>query len=108
MQRTSFLIVALLFLFSCGAPIYAQESNELAKIEAGIHFTSLTIGPQDTPLGFSFENTKALSGFGGRFTYNLNRHVALEAEGNFFPAVFTSADGQRWPARARTVWRKGR
>lgn len=26
-------------------------------------------------------------GFGARFTYNLNKHVALEAEGNFFPGI---------------------
>lgn len=27
------------------------------------------------------------SGFGGRFTFNINKNVALEAEGNFFPRV---------------------
>lgn len=89
MQRASFLFLPLLFLvpFVTGSSAHAQQSNEPAKIEAGFHFTSLTIGPQDPSLSLvvSPENTKALGGFGGRFTFNLNRHVALEAEGNFFP-----------------------
>ena len=40
--------------------------------------------------------TRARTGFGGRFTYNLTDKVALEAEGNFFPTndrSFSAATG---------------
>jgi hypothetical protein len=48
MRRTSFLIVALLFLVSltAGRVAYAQQSDEPAKIEIGIQFSSFNLGPQ--------------------------------------------------------------
>jgi len=63
----------------------AQQSNEPAKIEIGGQFSSLNIGPQVQPEFTIFAHASQEASFGGRFSYNLNRHVALEAEGNFFP-----------------------
>jgi hypothetical protein len=53
------------------------QSDEVPKFELGAQFTSIT-----KP---DFNNGATEPGFGGRFTFNLNRSVALEAVGNFFP-----------------------
>lgn len=82
MRQTSLLIGALLFLAG-GPTAYAQQqSNEPAKIEVGAHFTSI-IGREIQPQ--FFDRVKSEAGIGARFSYNLNRHIALEAEGNFLP-----------------------
>ena len=94
MRQTSLLIGALLFLVS-GPTAYAQQqSNEPPKVEVGVQFTSL-IGQEIQP---SFSNPiESKSGLGARFSYNLTKHVALEAEGNvltragFFTASYTPA-----------------
>src|SRR5215510_8951841 len=83
MRQTSLLIAAFLFLISFSGPVAnAQRSNEPAKVELGGHVTSIT-GPEFQPF-FAVDRPGSQAGFGGRFTYNLNKHVALEAEGNFF------------------------
>ncbi|HEY6232255.1 MAG TPA: hypothetical protein VIW64_13425 [Pyrinomonadaceae bacterium] len=73
----------LIMLLTCASlpllsslPAQAQ-SDEVQKVEVGVHFTSIT-----KP---DFNNGATEPGFGGRFTLNLNRSVALEAVGNFFP-----------------------
>ena len=63
--------------FMCSAGITHAQTEGAPKIELGVQFTSLGI---NTSTG-----TRTEPGFGGRFTYNLTDHVALEAEGNFFP-----------------------
>ncbi|MDX6501461.1 MAG: hypothetical protein QOG23_4721 [Blastocatellia bacterium] len=86
MRKTCLLIGVLLFFvsFTSVRTACAQQPSEPAKIEIGGQLSSLNFGPQVqspfTPLRRSPE-----AGFGGRFSYNLTRHVALEAEGNFFP-----------------------
>ena len=79
MRQTSLLIGALLFLVS-GPTAYAQQqSNEPPKIEVAVQFTSL-IGQEIQP---AFTNPiESKSGLGARFSYNLTKHLALEAEGN--------------------------
>jgi Outer membrane protein beta-barrel domain len=64
--------IALTFL----SPTVSAQS-EPAKVELGGLFTSIT---KPDNLGSRTE-----AGFGGRFTFNFNRNVAVEAEGNFFP-----------------------
>lgn len=70
-----FATVALSLLVT----IVRAQSNagELPKFEVGAQFTSIT-----KP---SFDNGDTEPGFGGRFTYNINKTFALEAVGNFFP-----------------------
>jgi hypothetical protein len=68
-------------IFSIPAAVLAQQ-REPPKFEVGAQFTSLSIGTSPS-------NTK--SGFGGRLTYNINKSVALEAEGNFLPSDDTSS-----------------
>jgi len=71
-----------LFLFFGSQPICAQSKTP--KFEVGaqfslIHFSDLEITEP---------------GFGGRFTYNINKHVAVEAEGNFFPREVKDSFGE--------------
>jgi len=50
------------------------QSRDIPRFEVAAEFTSITFDP-----GLSEP------GIGGRVTYNLNKHVALEAAGYFFP-----------------------
>jgi hypothetical protein len=65
-------IIAVLML-----PIFAGAQDNSAvdvkKFELAPEFTTITFEPGNT-----------IAGPGGRFTYNLNKHVALEAAGYFF------------------------
>lgn len=83
MRQTSLLIGALLFLVS-GPTVHAQQqSNDPPKVEVAVHATSL-IGREIQPmLSLDLINPiKSESGLGARFSYNVTKHVALEAEGN--------------------------
>lgn len=69
-------IVACLFLAT--VETRAQSSpDEVPKFEVGVHFTSIT-----KP---DYNGSSTEPGLGARFTWNLNRSVALEAVGNLFP-----------------------
>ncbi|MBD0326018.1 MAG: hypothetical protein ICV68_06295, partial [Pyrinomonadaceae bacterium] len=65
------LFALCLFLNSGEA---SAQTDELPKFEIGGHFSSLTFNSADTE-----------PGLGVRFTYNVNRNLAFEAEGNLFP-----------------------
>ncbi|HEY0408602.1 MAG TPA: outer membrane beta-barrel protein [Pyrinomonadaceae bacterium] len=88
----SLIIIVMLLLFACGAR--AQQSDA-SKIEIGAQFSSLSLRSVERSFGgvvlaigegqTEFHDTQTEPGFGGRFTYNLTEHFALEAEGNFFP-----------------------
>ena len=82
MRQTSLLIGALLFLVFGSTADAQQPSDEPPKIEVSVHFTSLA-GPEIQP-AFSHKVINSESGLGARFSYNLTKHVALEAEGNLF------------------------
>lgn len=68
------------------------KSERVRRFEAGIQFSSLAL--RLTPRDFGFigtdEGTTTEAGFGGRFGYNVNKHLALEAEGNFYPRRYFS------------------
>jgi hypothetical protein len=87
-MKTKVLELTLIInvMLFCSVRIIAQQtkpSPELPKYEVGIDFTSLTLEPGDTNVGV-----------GGRFTYNLNRHLALEAAGYFLPGKCSTCNGQ--------------
>lgn len=90
MKSSAVLSAVTIFVFAMllGSSTQAQTSAPPSKVEVGIQFSSLSY-PQPSTAGFGatlspgYANNEA--GFGGRFTFNLNRHVALEAEGTFFP-----------------------
>jgi hypothetical protein len=59
------------------------QSTDIPKYEVAGDFTSLSLNSGTT-----------LPGFGGRFTYNINKHLALEAAGYFFPGKCDSCTGE--------------
>lgn len=76
MRKLLAIVVTLLCLSFVSLKANAQ-SDEVPKVELGVQFTSIT-KPDNN-------NGATEPGLGGRFTFNLNRSVALEAVGNFFP-----------------------
>lgn len=75
MKPTKYLVLAVVGLLLSSQPTSAQSTE--SKIELGPQFTTLTL--------FNEFGDVTEPGFGGRVTYNVNRKIALEAEGNFFP-----------------------
>lgn len=92
MQRRLIFTVAVAVLSLCLGNREAFAQSDLRKTEVGAQFSVLHFENFDTSLELiksefpqkSLRNTVAL-GFGGRFTFNFNRHLGLEAEVNFFP-----------------------
>ena len=83
MKRFALLACTLVVLIS---PARAQQPDVPSKIEVGVQFSSITFPGQSGGVGsptLTPGNTEA--GGGGRFTFNFNKHIAIEAEGNFFP-----------------------
>ncbi|HEV2705625.1 MAG TPA: hypothetical protein VGV59_06845 [Pyrinomonadaceae bacterium] len=72
------MAVITMLLVARVPPACAQD-EDLPKVEVGAQFSSLSLGRID------FLDSETKAGFGGRITFNLNRSLALEAEGNFFP-----------------------
>ena len=73
MKRTVFVVVVI-----CLVQLQAlAQSEELPKFEVAGEFTTLERE------GFFQRRTEP--GFGGRFTYNLNKTFAIEGAGYFFP-----------------------
>lgn len=68
-------IIAIFLLFGSFV-VNAQDNGSVAvrKFELAADFTTNTFDVADT-----------VAGLGGRLTYNLNSHIALEAAGYFFP-----------------------
>lgn len=73
-RKISFAIGMIASCFLIGPPQARGQSKDIPRFEVAAEFTSITFDP-----GLSEP------GIGGRFTYNLNKHVALEAAGYFFP-----------------------
>ncbi|HET9786331.1 MAG TPA: hypothetical protein VFP47_04310, partial [Pyrinomonadaceae bacterium] len=75
MNRTSFLAAAVcIFLLHSVA---LSQSQDPPKFEVAGEFTTLERG--------DFSGRRTDPGFGGRFTYNLNKVFSLEAAAYFFP-----------------------
>lgn len=73
MNRTLFVVVVI-----CLVQLQAlAQSEELPKFEVAGEFTTLERE--------AFSQRRTEPGFGGRFTYNLNKTFALEGAGYFFP-----------------------
>ncbi len=77
MNRILFIAAVIVaFGITCRAQSQSQ-SQELPKFEVAAEFTTLE---RD-----AFGESRTDPGFGGRFTFNLNRVVSLETAGYFFP-----------------------
>ena len=66
------------FLFALALPFRAPGQDQYSRFEIGGQYS--TIREADS----SYQETN-LSGFGGRFDWNLNRRVAFESQIDFFP-----------------------
>lgn len=84
-KNVTCLVLTLIFAGAVNA-----QDQDVPKVEVGGQFTLLSrnkptlIFPSPTIVPDDYEDSIRL-GFGGRFTYNLNNSVALEAVANFFP-----------------------
>ena len=67
-------LVALPVLLVAPGRCHAQAQNPERTAEAGVHFTSINLSP--------FNSTEG--GGGVRLSYNINKNLAVEAEGNLF------------------------
>ena len=74
-RKLLFTITAIGICLLFGPLKTRAQSSDLPKYEVGVDFSSITFAPGQTELGL-----------GGRLTYNLNKHVALEGAGYFFPS----------------------
>jgi Outer membrane protein beta-barrel domain len=84
MRKTLILASTAIALTFLSAGVSAQ--SEPGKVELGGHFTSITKS--------DFSDGRTEAGFGGRVTFNFNRSIAVEAEGNFFPNNCRSCDAE--------------
>lgn len=84
MKRKLFLtITAIAITFLLNALNTQAQTTEVPKYEVAGDFSTL-----------SLDSGTTLPGVGGRFTYNIDKHVALEAAGYFFPGKCESCSGE--------------
>jgi len=81
MKKTVIHVLTAVTIFLAGQNGYAQYEDQ-KKFEVGAQFSVLGI---NDPEGLNDIFPRTELGMGGRLSYNLNRHFALEAEVNFFP-----------------------
>lgn len=80
------LTCALLIVLCGSAHAQGPPPDSPSTVEVGIQFSSVVFSQRQFPTGaLAAERPRTEAGFGGRITLNLNRHIAFEAEGNFFP-----------------------
>ncbi|HYW72369.1 MAG TPA: hypothetical protein VE961_15130 [Pyrinomonadaceae bacterium] len=83
-MKMKYILLTFLAAAICGSRAVAQQptpSPDLSKYEVGMDFTSMTSGPEGTVFGN-----------GARFSYNLNRHLALEAAAYFSSGLLERAN----------------
>lgn len=73
-QQIIFGTVLMVLLLTLGYGEARAQSDELPKFEVGGHYATLTV-----------EDNRTEPGLGARLTYNVNKHLAFEAEGDLFP-----------------------
>lgn len=76
-MKRSLILIALVAVLLMQSQAFSQQQQELPKFEVAAEFT--TLERED------FTGRRTDPGFGGRFTYNLNRVVSFEGAGYFFP-----------------------
>lgn len=86
MKISTFLFALTILLILLTGTGSAQTQEPPSRFEVGAQFSSISYPETSAPFGALASGVASNeAGFGGRFTFNLNRHFALEAEGNFFP-----------------------
>ena len=75
LEKKLLLTIAAVALFAATHAQPARAQAETPRVELGAHFTLIRLPRLDS----------TAPGVGGRITINLNDHVAVESEINFFP-----------------------
>ena len=84
MKRSLFFTITAIGICLLLSPANTRaQSTNIPKYEVAADFSSLSLNSGTT-----------LPGMGGRFTYNINKHFALEAAGYFFPGKCDSCTGE--------------
>src|SRR5437762_13272068 len=86
----------------------ARAQGDEKKFEVGGQFSVLRVTSSTvTSAGdISGQDRETVPGFGGRFGYNISKHFAVEAEGNFFPRD-RDLEGRSEERRVGKEWRYG-
>jgi hypothetical protein len=79
-NNLTYATAAVLFVILLTGVEGRAQQDDVPKVEVGAQFSSLSLDPPAL---------KREVGVGGRVTYNLDSHFAIEAEGNFFPSGST-------------------
>jgi hypothetical protein len=79
-KNLTYATAAVLFVILLTGVEARARQDDVPKVEVGAQFSSLSLDPPAL---------KREVGVGGRVTYNLDSHFAIEAEGNFFPSGST-------------------
>lgn len=91
MKRAFFFGALILCLLPATHTALAQQASEDNSFEVGGQLVGIDMGPLESMVTFQdmiFRSNQfdvGYVGFGGRFGYNFNRFLSIEAEGNFFP-----------------------
>jgi opacity protein-like surface antigen len=92
MKRAFFCVSLILCLLSATQIALAQQALDENPFEAGGHLPGIRLGQLVSkitgPDGITRDADQfnlGYTGIGGRFGYNFNRALSIEAEGNFFP-----------------------
>ncbi len=94
------LFATAMICFSVLAAQAVEAQSETPRFELGVQFTALRLKE------FSILDARTISGIGGRFTYNINGHVAIEAEGNYFLEEGLKRTQGLFGIKAGTHWRR--
>lgn len=101
MQKWMFLALCAAISFVILSPEQAYAQSEVPKLELGAQFSMIRLTDLDT----------TEPGVGGRVTYNINHHLSVEGEFNFFPrehAVLTGGQKIEGLFGAKYGWRSDR
>lgn len=90
MKKILFYVLFVAGLFVSISSQNALAQTEAPKLEVGAHYTVMrlrALSPLNSPVLNVVlpEYTVTDSGVGGRVTFNLTNHIAIEGEFNFFP-----------------------
>jgi hypothetical protein len=91
MERAFFRVALILCLLPATHTALAQQAPENNSFEVGGQLLGIDLGPLESVVTFQDTITRSNQfnvgyiGVGGRFGYNFNRFLSIEAEGNFFP-----------------------
>ena len=77
------LTVAVCFVIASANPAVAQKEDH--PFEVGGVYTIIQLTDFQSRVIPNGAGDNTLSGLGGRFAYNINKHLAIDAEASFFP-----------------------